>query len=259
MPMLPKVANKVVQLTQDPESDAGDLAKLIQSDQPLAAHVMRIANSALYSPNSTMVSLQQAITRLGMQIISEIALAASINSKIFNAPGYTDTIDCQLKFSLHAGLWAKEIARSCRRNVEASFLAGLLHDIGRPVAVQTLIELASIHKISASKEDVLAIAHHYHQIISAEVVRQWEMPAIVCDVVNNIGDYQKAGKAKEQTMIVIAGSKVALCCGEYGERCDPKALYQDPVFADLNLYPDDLTALLEKRDRVKETLETMAS
>ena len=110
VPLLPEVASKVVRLAQSSDSNAEDLAKLIQSDQPLAGHVMRIANSALYSPNSTMVSLQQAITRLGMQIIADIALAASVNSKMFNAPGYGKYIAAQLKFSLHSGLWAKAVS-----------------------------------------------------------------------------------------------------------------------------------------------------
>ena len=47
VPMLPEVANKVMRLTQDPDSESGDLARLISSDQTLAGHVMRIANSAL--------------------------------------------------------------------------------------------------------------------------------------------------------------------------------------------------------------------
>ena len=117
VPMLPEVAGKVVRLTQDPESDASELAKLIQSDQTLAGHVMRVANSAAYSPNSSMVSLQQAITRLGMKLIAEIALGASINSTLFNTPGFEKHISYELKYSLAAGIWAKEVARSCRKNV----------------------------------------------------------------------------------------------------------------------------------------------
>ena len=80
VPMLPDVANQVLVLSNDPDSDAAQLAKLIQSDQSLAGHVMRIANSAAYTPNASMVSLQQAVARLGMNLITEIALAASLNN-----------------------------------------------------------------------------------------------------------------------------------------------------------------------------------
>ena len=74
LPVLPQVTNNVLSLVHDADSDASSLAQLIQSDQSLASHVMRIANSAAYSPTAKMTSLQQAIARLGMQNIAEIAM-----------------------------------------------------------------------------------------------------------------------------------------------------------------------------------------
>lgn len=261
VPLLPEVASKVIRLTQDKESDAEDLSRLIQSDQPLAGHVMRIANSALYSPNTTLVSLQQAIARLGMQIIADIALAASVNSKMFNAPGYNQFIAEQLKFSLHCGVWAKEVARVCRRNVEAAFLAGLLHDIGRPVAIQAALEIAQGHHIKLEKSDVLDIALQFDADLSIKVVRFWEMPSIVCDVVEHFHDYSAAGKAKEQTMISVAGSRFAAHFSktEGHVQLNKKQLFEQPVFADLNLYQDDLDRLMEREAQVKNTLEAMST
>ncbi len=260
VPMLPRVASRVIQLTQDPSSDAEDLAKLIQSDQPLAGHVMRIANSATYSPNTTLVSLQQAIARLGMRIISDIALAASVNSKMFNAPGYNEFIAEQLKFSLHCGVWAKEVARACRRNVEAAFLAGLLHNIGRPVAIQAALEIAHRGAKLLSHQALLAVVEQYDSLLSQKVVRFWEMPTIVCEIVDHFGDYQMAGKAKEQTMVVVAGAHFAAQFSKIeGRIALPKADFLAyPVFADLNLYVDDIERLTEHADSVNNTVEAMS-
>lgn len=261
VPMLPEVANKVIQLTQDADSDAEDLARLIQSDQPLAAHVMRIANSALYSPNTTLVSLQQAIARLGMRIISDIALAASVNSKMFDAPGYNHLIEIQIKFSLHSGIWAKEVARTCRRNVEAAFLAGLLHDIGRPVAIQATLESAKSLGKKLEPVEVLKTANHFERQLSNNVVRTWEMPSMVCEVVDNFHDYSQAGKSKEQTMIVVAGTKFAARFTDVKgkPKLSEEQLMAQDVFADLNLYPEDLENLKEKAEDVKSALEAIAT
>lgn len=261
VPMLPEVASKVIRLTQDSDSDAEDLSRLIQSDQPLAGHVMRIANSAMYSPNAALVSLQQAIARLGMRIISDIALAASVNSKLFNAPGYNKFIAKQILLSLHSGIWAKEIARACRRNVEAAFLAGLLHDIGRPVAIQATLECAQDQRIQLEPIQVLKIANRFERQLSTSVVRKWEMPTIVCDVVAWFHDYKKAEKAKEQTMIVIAGARFAAHFTESKGKpmLSKEDLLADDVFADLNLYPEDVEALFEKSEAVKNTLGAMSS
>lgn len=261
VPLLPEVVGKVIRLTQDSESDAEDLARLIQSDQPLAGQVMRTANSALYSPNATLVSLQQAIARLGMQIISNIALATSINAKMFDAPGYNKFISQQLRFSLHCGLWAKEVARMCRRNVEAAFLAGLLHNIGRPVAIQAALEIARRHRVDLTQDDVLSLATRFERALSIKVVQFWNMPTAVCEVVSAFDTYREAGKAKDQTMAVIAGARFAA----YSTRVDGKpalteeALLDDEIFAALNLYPDDLQQLLAKADMISSTLEAMTA
>lgn len=261
VPMLPEVANKVMRLTNDPESDINDLAKLIQSDQSLAGHVMRIANSALYSPNATLVSLQQAITRLGMRVIADIALAASVNSKMFNAPGYEKHIQTELQFSLMAGLWAKEIARACRRNVEAAFLAGLLHDIGRPVCIQVVTEVAKSLKLDVPQNMMLELEQHFQRSLGISVVHQWEMPALVRDVVTWFDDYANAGKSAEQTMIVVAGAEFSRRFYKgtpLSKKITHEQLLKSPVLADLNLYPDDIEKLIEKEELISSAMEAMS-
>lgn len=260
VPMLPEVAGRAVRLTQDPDSDAMELAHLIQSDQTLAGHVMRVANSAAYSPNSTMVSLQQAITRLGMRVISEIALAASINSTLFDTPGFETHIQDELRYSLGAGLWGKEVARICRKNVEAAFLAGLLHDIGRPVAIQTALESASEVGFSLSRDEIFRIEKAYQRPIGVRVVEQWEMPASVISVLKFYDNYSRPHKGQEQTQIVVAGSKFAnhfLRDSEHSDYISIDQLSEDPVLADLNLYPDDIQKILQKEDIVKSAIEAM--
>ncbi|HMY39560.1 MAG TPA: HDOD domain-containing protein [Marinagarivorans sp.] len=261
VPMLPEVANRVMRLTQDPNAITTDLAKLVQSDQVLAGHVMRIANSALYSPNTKLVSLQQAISRLGMSIIGEIALAASINSKMFNAPGHNKIIQCQLRYALYTALWAKEVARVCKRNVEAAFLAGLLHDIGRPVCLQATVEIATQCGFSVTNADLVPIEAAFSRALGVLVVNLWEMPAIVCDVLSMFDRYEEAGDNKELTMVVVAASKFA----QYGLSINSdqptysrKELEEQPVMADLNLYLEDIEFLLGKQANVKSTLESMS-
>ncbi len=260
VPLLPEVANKVMRLTQDPDSDSAQLAQLIQSDQTLAGHVMRVANSAAYSPNASMVSLQQAITRLGMRVISEIALAASINSQLFNTPGYEKHIEYILKCSLASGLWAKETARACRKNVEAAFLAGLLNDIGRPVAVQTALEIATKQNISLNKEEMLHIESQTKRDIGMCVLNVWEMPAAVKNVVEYFDRYREEHPGKLQTMIVVAGTAISnhFFCDEDEEYCPSREeLLANPVFGEINLYPDEVEQLLEQEDAVKSSVEAM--
>ena len=50
LPLLPVVANQVLQLSGDPNADVNKLSALIQQDQALAGQILRIANSPAYLP-----------------------------------------------------------------------------------------------------------------------------------------------------------------------------------------------------------------
>ena len=78
LPVLPQVAGQVVALSNDPNAELGELSSLIHQDQALAGHLLRISNSVAYRGGETIVSLQQAVTRLGMQILSDMAMAVSV-------------------------------------------------------------------------------------------------------------------------------------------------------------------------------------
>ena len=256
VPMLPEVAGKVVTLSQDPESDASKLAQLIQSDQALAGHVMHIANSAAYSPNASMVSLQQAITRLGMNLISDIALAASISAKMFKAPGYEKHINGIWRHALATALWGKEIARVCRRNVEATFLCGLLHSIGRPVALQSILDLADKAGLDISENDVKQLEDQYHTSVGVAVAQHWGMPQIVCESIEFFHHYHDAHLAKEQTTMINGGAVLATHLLS-PDQLSAAELIDLPILADLNLYEDEIATLMEKKDDIKSTMEAM--
>ena len=85
LPVMPRVASKVLALTHDPNAEVSDLSELIHSDQSIASHVLRIANSAAYGGGDQIVSLQQAVARLGMNLLGEIAIAVSVQN-VMNFP-----------------------------------------------------------------------------------------------------------------------------------------------------------------------------
>ena len=283
VPMLPETANKVIILSQDSDSDAAQLAQLIQSDQSLAGHVMRIANSAAYTPNNSMVSLQQAIARLGINLISEIALAASISSKMFKAPGFEDYLDKTWRHALATALWSKEVARVGRRNVEANFLCGLLHSIGRPVALQECINIGDKLSLALPQKNLLALVENYQQTTGLTVVEKWGMPKIVCDVIRSLDqhnhklDHQpdnstinintnkttntsksSASNTLEQTASVLCGIQFASHMLE-PDTLTLKQLSEDPILSEVNLYQDEVTLLLDKQDVIRSTMESMLS
>ena len=256
VPMLPEVANKALRLTQDPDSTAAAMANLIQSDQSLAAHVMRIANSVAYTPLANLVSLQQAVARLGMGVMSEIALSASVGAKLFNTPGYEAYIAKQWQHALATGLWAKEIARATRSNVEVAFLAGLLHSIGRPAVLQTVLDLINLHEIPLSEADVMTLESQYQHQASKMVINTWEMPSLVTVAVAYYPDYQNASTAVTQAAQVNLAIQYASHILE-PDKIEEAELLSSPALATLNIYQDEAEALLAKSESVAEKCQEL--
>lgn len=258
VPMLPEVANKALILAQNPDSDATEMAQLIQGDQSLAAHVMRIANSVAYTPMANLVSLQQAIARLGIGVISEIALSASMGTKLFNTPGYEDYVAKKWRHALATGLWSKEIARHCRSNVELAFLAGLLHSIGGPTVLQTILDIAKQQQITLSLDDVLKLESRFSKKVTETVVTTWKMPTLVIEAICYYTDYNNAPTAVNQAALVNAGAEYATHM-LLPEIVDKETLLALPVMVTLNLYQDEIEKLLSQSDIVSGRLEGLST
>ena len=255
VPLLPEVARKVIELLQTPDADAVRLARLIQGDQTLAGHVMRVANSAAYSPSSTIVSLQQAIARLGINLIGEIALAASVNGKLFNVACYETHIKKIWQHALATALWSKEISRMCRKNVEASFLCGLLHSIGRPVVLQLIVDTAKELHCSPSHELVLKLENEHHREVGCNVIQCWKMPALVTEAVNYFNHYDAAPQYGELAATITAASQLSTY-QLYPDSGNEESLKTLPALTFLNLYQDDIEKLLALNDSVQKHMES---
>ncbi len=258
VPMLPEVANKALILAQSPDSDASEMTKLIQSDQSLAGHMMRIANSVAYTPLANLVSLQQAIARLGMGVISEIALTASVGAKFFDTPGFEAHVAFIWRHALATALWSKELAKQSRSNVEVAFLAGLLHSIGRPAVIQAVLDMAKKQGIELSEADVFQFEKIYGHQASQAVITSWEMPLLVIESVTYYKDYNNAPTTINQAAFVYGGAVLA------NHMLNPDQLSQEeltssPVFATLNLYQDEIETLLNQTGNIKERLEGLQS
>ena len=258
VPLLPTVASRILELCHDEEADARQITDLIQSDQSLAAHVMKLANSPVYSPNGNLVSLQQAITRLGMNNISEIAVSSSLNARTFSIPKLQDELDSIWTHSLATALWAKEIARECRNNVECVFLCGLLHSIGKPAVLQLATDLSRNNPDESGLENWRALVNSFHQRLGLAIAAHWKMPRVVVEVLQNIEPFSRAALEHMPTAIVHAATYFAK------HLMDPALLPVDQLFEleslqPLNLYQEQVELLVSRMDEVKVCMETLKS
>ncbi len=248
LPVLPEAAARVVALAQDPESGARDLQRVLERDPSLASHVLRIANSAAFAPREPIVSLQQAVSRLGMTTIRDLALAASLQGRVFSAPGYEDLMRTIWTHCAVAAAFAREVARRMRRNVEGAFLCGLLHDVGRPIVVQAALEAPGLLQKGANTPILLdAAMDEFHERVGARLVEAWGLAEWTAEVVAHHHNPERAGAYHEEACIARLADLLSHWALAEGS-CAEDFPDEDAAVLDLNLYPEDVEALLALRD-----------
>jgi len=134
LPTSSAIVAKVIQTAYNASSGAKDLAEIIEHDPPLTAKILKVANSAYYGAAGTITSLQRAIVILGFETIKRIVTTVGVIDSFSGGKGEDGGIDLN-------GIWYHSVgtARACELISEktavgrpdATYIAGLLHDIGK--------------------------------------------------------------------------------------------------------------------------------
>jgi putative nucleotidyltransferase with HDIG domain len=257
LPVLPEVAAEVVASTGREDCDLRALAELVKRDQAMATHFLRVANSPMYLPKTKIVSLQQALARLGMSAVREIALLISVKTRTFQVRGYERQLKEQFRHSLGAALFAQEIARLRRLNVEEAFLSGLLHDVGRPVLLQAIVDLHKEHRLPEKPAAVEAAAHAHHARVGSTLVVKWSLPAALADTIRFHHAPEAATSDPKGAMMAALADELAHQVLDAEPR-DEAALRSHRALDLLNLYPEDVDKLLAMRERIVGTVNAVA-
>jgi putative nucleotidyltransferase with HDIG domain len=184
LPPLPQVVFKIHELIRNPDSNTKDIAKVIETDQAIAAKVLRIANSAYYGMPGKISSVQHASVVLGLKTIGEIVTIVgsrgTLNRKL---PGYGyDTKDLW-EHSLAVAFGSKIIAGVKYPSwVNEAYTAGLIHDVGKIVLDPYILEQKNEIEFYMENEEktFLDAENHFfsfnHAEIAFEICEKWNFP-----------------------------------------------------------------------------------
>ena len=246
LPMLPEQAARVVSLASRPEADAHSLARLIESDQSLAAQVMKVARSAAYQPSLPINSLQHAIAWLGLGEVSDIAFTAAVQGRLLNIPGQRPRATHMWKVAVAAAIWSREIAAVSRRYSEVTYLCGLLHDIGKPVSLLASADLAGKLGVRLSDDEYEALIHEFHAPLGALLAERWKLPESVATCIRCWPDWTEAEEFAEEVPVVHLAHHLAELVVGQGPELAKEVLVTNPVLDALNIGPDRFKALLDR-------------
>ncbi len=247
LPLLPEVSVRLMELTSDVNCDPAEIIELLRRDQSLTGHLLRTANSVRYTCGQTVTSIQQAVARLGLLCIREVVMMISCQSEVFHVDGFEDDVRQSFDRSLATAAFSQEIARVRRINVEDAFLCGLMHDVGRPVLLQALIDLG-MREAGASDDAVREAAEQFRIPMARRLVLSWDLPERLAATIEHQHTPLEAGDYVQQAAVLnlaIDLAKLALNRPEeWPEQID------HPMLDVLSLYPNDLAPVAARRDEI---------
>jgi putative nucleotidyltransferase with HDIG domain len=179
VPGIGMVAMRCLDVLRARDFDHRKLVAEIEREPMIAALVMSTANSAAHGHSVT--KLEQAVLRLGAQRL-EIVILEYAARKMFEAKGPFAQANRKIwDHSVAVARLARDLAAVVgRRDSDSYYLAGLLHDIGKPVVAMLLLETQK--KVAPGITSWLdldmwdRVIHDVHHEAARLVAKAWKLP-----------------------------------------------------------------------------------
>lgn len=215
IPSLPEVASKCLELLRHDEVDLREVARLIERDPVLATRLLRQATSAAMGGEGH-ITIHQATTRLGSKNVRTIILDASAAQLFRSRDQRIAAAARQLwEHSLAVALLSRDLAAILGGGLdaEAAYLAGLVHDVGKPIAAAILLEAERASDKTRFKLTVdswLAVVQGVHRTIGVALAEKWRLPDAVAAAIRDSSEYDSSERLSLGNVVCFSNSVAKL-------------------------------------------------
>jgi HD-like signal output (HDOD) protein len=191
LPSLPDVYDRLQRALVRSDASVADVAAIIEEDMAMSAKVLQLVNSAFFGLFQRVESPARAVGLLGLETIKGIVLGMQIFSEM-KSESKLFSLNKLWAHSMAVGACAKKIAlaeSNEKEIIDHSFIAGILHDVGKLVfaskmseSYDRVVKLARQQEVSlydAEKE----VLHAGHDAAGAYLIGLWGLPGPVVEAI----------------------------------------------------------------------------
>ncbi len=179
---LPDICLQLRKLSEDGQSSAVEISRLVSTDTALAARLLKLANSPLYGFSSKVGTLSRAITLVGVKEMNNLALATTAAGMFHGVGGSQIDIHQFWRHSVTTGLMMAVMAEKLKKgSSEELFLLGLLHNLGLLVILEQETYFAGAASEVADPNQLLwererEVLGYTFAEVGAALMKAWGMP-----------------------------------------------------------------------------------
>ena len=170
---------------QNPNSQASDLEKIINTDANTSATILKIANSPFYGMSGRINSVKDACVLLGVNQLKNIIYATAIDQAANKGP-HKQWIQQMRTHTTACALIASVIATQPGVGLDKgqAYSLGLLHQLGKQVVLSELPDLfeALIHNDLSDVEKQASMSEAFSQA-GLIIAKKWRLPSVFSDCV----------------------------------------------------------------------------
>lgn len=213
LPTLPEVALNIRKAAENPDISVSNLSKVIGRDTALSARLIKVVNSPLLRAAQEVTNLHTAITRLGVNYSSNLAIGL-VMEQIFHAR--SEVVENKMRDVWRQSLEIAGICYAlCRRctslKPDQAALGGLAHQIG----VLPILTYAEEHNELLS--DPVSLNHvieNIHPLIGDKLLSVWEFPEMLVKLPGQYLDFSRESAAVDYIDLVQIATVFCLKQGD---------------------------------------------
>lgn len=203
VPPLPEEAIRLNELANSSDPDIRAVVRLLEHNATLSGKLLALASSPLYRSVAAVKSLDQAVMRVGINGVRDLAFAVMMG-RVFRCGALEPAMRDVNRRSYVLAAATSAVARALGLDRQQAFLCGLLADVGKLLLIAELWRQSKQSPDLLRPEVVQEVSDTMHAELGALVATRWGMSPLVREVVRCHHQPQQAGAYAPMAMAVAS-------------------------------------------------------
>ncbi len=178
VPPYPLTALRLQKILASDDYSVNDLVNEMRADPVFAGNILRLANTSFYRRGGEVTSLPVAVGRIGARELTRLAMSAALAQVSTSGGPLRELRRRAWREAVASALLCEALAELQGADPAESFVAGLLHDVGKTLAIGVAEDLIvkKGQNQARSSESWWQLIERYHIRLGVTLAERWQLP-----------------------------------------------------------------------------------